>query len=365
MLSQYHFTCPRRRLLLACLVTVLVAGTARAQDQTLLASDLATHTSGASLRPVTEEDSSSSATAAPSTDSSASASTPPPSGADPAPSAPMPPPGVTSAPEVAANTATTPPLPTATTDPASDSPSQNVTINLINLMVKKNLISRDDADSLIRQAQQEADLARAQAANAQATADRALTAQQAQAAPAPAPAQTTSDDEVRVTYVPDVVKKQITDQVTQNVMEQTREEHMADTIAARQVPDWVKRFHVTGDVRVRYEDDMYPSGNAIGNFTNFNAINTSASGFNANSPAPFLPQYNADQDRNRFRLRARIGAGIDLGDNFTAGMRIGTGSDDNPVTENQTLGGANSGQGSIVASFATITVASRRSTTSA
>jgi hypothetical protein len=142
--------------------------------------------------------------------------------------------------------------------------------------------------------------------------------------------------------VPDVVKKEITDQVTQNVMQQTREEHLADTIAANQVPEWVKRLHLTGDIRVRFEGDMYPSGNAIGNFVNYNSINT-GSAFNVVNPVS-IPQYNVNENRDRLRLRLRIGAGIDLGGNFTAGVRVATGSDDNPVTENQTLGAA-SGQG--------------------
>ena len=52
-----------------------------------------------------------------------------------------------------------------------------------------------------------------------------------------------------------------------------------------------------------------------------------------------------DQNRNRFRLRARLGTEVDLDDGFTAGIRLATGNDDNPVTENQTFGGANSAQG--------------------
>jgi len=224
--------------------------------------------------------------------------------------------------------------------PITAEPSPNATINLINLMVKRNLISREDADGLIRQAQEEADVARAQTATTQATAERALATQQAQPASDPAPA--ASGDEVRVAYVPDVVKKQITDQVTQNVMEQTREESLAETVAASQVPDWVKHFHVSGDSRLRYEGDFYPEGSSVGSFTNFNSINA-GSGFVIG--ATQFPQYNVNQDRDRFRLRARIGAEIDLGQGFTAGLRLGTGADDSPVTENQTLGAANSGQG--------------------
>ena len=232
------------------------------------------------------------------------------------------------------------------TPPAT--PSQNVTINLINLMVKRGLITKEDAADLIKQAEQEADVARAQAATAQAAAqkvdlvaDQAQKAAQAVAAAAPAPS---SDDDVRVPYVPEVVKNQIRDEVTQDVLKQDREEHL---VKQDNTPDWVKHFRVAGDVRARYEDDTFPSGNSPGQIFNFNAINTG-------SPLAFVggvafpnpvPTYNVDQERTRLRLRARIGAEVDLSQNFTAGLRIGTGSDNQPVSQNQTLGGVNGGQG--------------------
>jgi hypothetical protein len=256
-------------------------------------------------------------------------------------------PSLTASTDVAVNNVAPSVAPKISASPAA--PTTNATVNLINLMVKRNLISRDDADGLIRQAQQEADNARATQATTAATAERALTIQQTQPAPAPAPqANAGGDDEMRISYVPDIVKKQIADQVTQNVMEQNRDEHLADTIAASRVPEWVQRLHLTGDIRLRYEGDFFPSGNAQGgNFINFNAINTgSAFNVSTSNPNPFTPpQYNVNEDRNRFRLRLRIGAGIDLGSNFSAGVRVATGSDDNPTTENQTLGGVSSGQG--------------------
>jgi hypothetical protein len=211
-------------------------------------------------------------------------------------------------------------------------------VNLVNLLVAQHVITKEAGDRLIKQADQEAASARALIASTPAT--EPLPQSEPASGPAgPTAAVPASDDDVQVSYVPEVVKNQISDEVTAKVLKQTR----ADNLAARDdIPDWVKRFHVTGDIRIRYEGDFYPDGNSAGSFTNFNSINT-GSGFVIGSSQ--FPQFNVDQDRNRFRLRARIGAEIDLGQGFTAGMRVATGSDDSPVTENQTLGAANSAQG--------------------
>jgi hypothetical protein len=132
--------------------------------------------------------------------------------------------------------------------------------------------------------------------------------------------------------------------VKEDVMKQARQENWA---APNAIPDWVTRYHVTADLRVRYEGDFFPSGNDdSGVFHNFNSINTGApfdTGINSVAANP--PTYDVNQNRNRFRLRARIGAAIDVGDGFSAGLRLGTGQDDNPVTENQTIGLSNNGQG--------------------
>ncbi len=261
--------------------------------------------------------------------------------ADPAPSAPS---------VASDSTGTTPPTPSPSAEAVPSPPapaSPNAMVNLVNLLVAQHVITQEAGDRLIKQANQEADSARAQIASTQAEAERALTVQ---SSPTPAPAPATapaSDDEEQVNYVPDIVKNQIRDEVTEDVLKQTRDEK--DLVAKDDTPDWVKRFRVNGDIRVRYEGDFYPDGNSVGSFTNFNSINT-GSGFVVGSSQ--FPQYNVDQDRNRFRLRARIGAEIDLGQGFTAGMRVGTGADNSPVTENQTLGAANSGQGGNFSKYA-------------
>lgn len=254
--------------------------------------------------------------------------------ADPAPPAPA------TAPDSIGSTAPPTPAtsPTAAAAPAV-APSPNAMVNLVNLLVSQHVITKEAGDALIKQAEQEA--AAAQAAPAQAQASGS--GQAASLPGAPAPTTSADDDTVRVAYVPDVVKNQIRDEVKADVMKQAQDEHWS---SADTTPDWVHRFHITGDIRVRYEGDFFPDGNATGQIVNFNSINT-GSPFDINTltqKSGLIPTYNVDQDRDRFRLRARIGAGIDLGENFYAGMRLGTGSDDQPVSENQTLGGA-SGQG--------------------
>jgi hypothetical protein len=73
-------------------------------------------------------------------------------------------------------------------------------------------------------------------------------------------------------------------------------------------------------------------------FPDFGAINA-GSGFDVvgASNAPFI---NTTQDRERMRLRARLGVKADIADWIQADVRLATGSDRSPVSTNQTLGGA-------------------------
>lgn len=228
-----------------------------------------------------------------------------------------------------------------TTSSDKPTPTENVTINLINRLVQRGVLTKEDAEELIRQAEQDAVTARIQAqAEAGAAAARVL-AQKRPAAPA-------DDGAIRVTYIPEFVKKQIRDDLRQEVLSQARTENWA---APRTLPGWVPRFKLFGDIRVRYQSDRYPSGNDnSGAFPNFNAINT-GSPFDV-AGSLFSPQFNVDQDRNRVRLRARLGFEADLGENFTAGIRLGTGENNSPVTQNQTLGLASQGQGGNFSKYA-------------
>jgi hypothetical protein len=208
---------------------------------------------------------------------------------------------------------------------SSATPSPNATINLINLLVKQGVLTAGQADALIKQANAEAAMASGVTGGSSTT-----------VAPTPAPA---PDGSVRVTYVPEVVRKKIKEEVKQEVLAQAKSENWA---APNTFPDWVSRIKVTGDVRGRYEGSFFPSGNDNSpenlNRVNYNAINTGAPYNLSKANERYWPSYNVDQDRNRYRLRARLGVDADLGEGFSSGLRIATGDSNSPVSTNQTLG---------------------------
>jgi Putative porin len=264
------------------------------------------------------------------------------------------------------------PAPTLTVpaQPAESSvlPSENATINLIRRLVKRGVLTQEDADELIKMA--EADAAKGRAQNVQ-PAQSAVTASDLlppaaliqgapQSAPEPTPPPlpqlTAGPDAVRVTYIPEMVKNQLRDEIKDELIRGGYAATDGKGLAAAPpplYPDWVSRVKLFGDLRVRYEGDFYPGGNDnTGAFPNFNAINT-GSPFDASTTSNVRPPtFNVDTDRNRFRIRGRLGLSVDLGEGFTLGFRGATGENDSPVTENQSLGVANGGQGGNFSKYA-------------
>lgn len=211
-------------------------------------------------------------------------------------------------------------------------PSSNATVNLINLLVKQGTLSEEQAAVLVKQADDEAYVAR------QATRDAAAKAEGAEKKATGAADATSPPGTKRVTYVPEIVKKQLREEIRAEVMDRAHKENWA---SPGMYPEWAQRIRFYGDIRTRYEGVHYPAGN-YGLFENFNAINTGNPFLEDNTNAFnqfFFPTYNATQDRNRFRFRARLGADVDLYDDFTAGLRIATGDNSSPVSTNQTFGG--------------------------
>ncbi len=230
------------------------------------------------------------------------------------------------------------------------SASSNLAINLINRLVARGMLPKEDADELIKQAEGETAIAQAHAAAQQEMTVRTAV-EQAVAAVQNTPAEQpmgADDESMRITYIPDAVKAQIRDEVRADVMAQAKNENWA---APRLMPEWTSRIKLFGDIRVRGEGVYFADGNDnTGAFPNFNAINTGAP-FDI-SGTVFSPQLNVDQDRQRWRLRARFGIEADLGNGFSAGIRLATGENNSPTTTNQSLGAANNAQGGNFSKYA-------------
>ncbi len=211
-------------------------------------------------------------------------------------------------------------------------PSPNATAALVNMLVEKKIITEDQAADIIKQADDEDYVGREAAKDAtEKAADAAKAAKDAALAASPPGTK-------HVAYVPEVVKKQLRDEIKKEVMDQAQRENWASPGA---YPEWASRIRMYGDIRTRYEGIFYPGGNAKG-LPNFNAVNTgnpidfSQFGLDSNQ----FPSFDTDQDRDRFRLRVRLGVDADLSDGFTAGIRIATGDSSTPVSTNQTFGGS-------------------------
>jgi hypothetical protein len=222
----------------------------------------------------------------------------------------------------------------ATTRPSvsrTPAPSPNVNVNIINLLVKQGVFTEEQGAALIKEAEDEAYVARQALRDAAAKADSADKTATA-AADAASPPGTK-----HVVYVPEVVKKELREEIKGEVMTKAKQEGWA---APGTFPEWSSRIRFYGDIRARYEWDFFPQGNDPQAAVNYNAINT-GSPYDTSSANPnFWPTYDTNQNRQRARLRARLGMEADLSEGFWAGLKIGTGDTNSPVSFNQALGGS-------------------------
>ena len=198
---------------------------------------------------------------------------------------------------------------------------RNTVINLLQALVDKGLLTREQAQQLVKQAQDKA--------TADAAALAAKNAAQAKE----------EQNAVRVPYVPQIVKDEISKQVEEevkpavvaDVVKEAKDEKWGVPAA---LPEWLSRVHVFGDVTFREQSDIFPRDNSINQILDYNAVNTA--GGIAKTTYPFI---DTTDDRNRFRLRARFGVEGDVSPYLTAFIRLASGSlTANAASESQTLG---------------------------
>ena len=179
------------------------------------------------------------------------------------------------------------------------------TTNLINLLVQEGVLPKDKADAMVKKASQDAAQQVKQAKVKEAAAGDAINT---------AP----EDKSVRVQYVPEHIKREMRAEIENEVM--TKLNYKAGTRLG--LPSWIDRIAFNGDIRLRYENDSFASRNALPA-----ALNTSDRNYNVS---------NTTEDRNRFRVRARLGADLNVNEWLVGGLRMTTGLASDPVSPNQT-----------------------------
>jgi hypothetical protein len=232
-------------------------------------------------------------------------------------------------PPAAAPPATAQPAPAAaqaTPSPAESAKAQeernlnelrNTVVNLLQALVDRGIITREQADAMVKAAQEKA------------AATAAAAAQQQKA----------EEGAVRVPYVPEIVKDQIRDELAAelgpSVKQQVVQEVSSKGSLFSALPEWIQRMQWSGDIRLRGEADDFANNNATNYYLDYNAIN-SAGGVSKAGSAALL---NTTQDDNRLRTRLRFGFDDDLGSGWSMAMRLATGSTGEVIaTTNQTLG---------------------------
>lgn len=194
---------------------------------------------------------------------------------------------------------------------------RNTVINLLEALVQKGVMTREQAATMVAAAQEKA-VSDSAARNAEAADEK---------------------DAVRVTYVPEIVQQQISErvrgeirpEVVKDVMAQAREERWGIPGA---LPEWLTGVRISGDVRARAEGAVYAAGNATNAYLDFNAVN-SAGGVGAAGIDALL---NTTEDRLRSVGRARLGLTAKVGDSSTVDIRLATGNARTPNSTNQTMG---------------------------
>jgi hypothetical protein len=185
------------------------------------------------------------------------------------------------------------------------------TTSLVNLLVQEGVLSKDKAEALLKQAAQDAQKAK----DKDAVEAPVNTAE---------PVDAEIDKKmVRVQYVPDIVKNEMKKDIKNEVMA-TLNYKQGERLG---IPEWIDRFTWEGDMRLRYERQLFSDSNPSRKDFN-SANNIEGSGFELR---------NTTEDRNRSRVRLRFGFNAKVNDWITGGVRLTTGALNDSLTGNQTL----------------------------
>lgn len=203
---------------------------------------------------------------------------------------------------------------------------RNTVINLLENLVQRGVITREQAQSMVADAQSKA------AADAKAKSEQ----------------EDAEKDAVRVTHVPQTVRDEISKQVSAELKPQVAQEVIEQAKAEKwgvpgALPEWLNRISLFGDLRLRAERDdqdlpiLPDECESVGPdlcLLDYQAVNE-AGGISTDDESIYR---NITADRFRTRIRLRTGLEAKITDGVTAVARLASGNSGDPVSTNQTLG---------------------------
>lgn len=144
---------------------------------------------------------------------------------------------------------------------------------------------------------------------------------------------------LRVTHVPEAVREDIANKVRADVKQDVTGEVLAKAKTegwgiAGALPDWLRLLKLSGDFRLRVQQDTFGSDNAALSVIDYQVVNEKGSRTKAAEKA-FI---NTTEDRLRLRNRLRLQLDAKINDAIDFRTRLATGNAQDPVSTNQTQG---------------------------
>lgn len=203
---------------------------------------------------------------------------------------------------------------------------RNTVINLLESMVQKGIITHEQAEAMVKDAQSKAATTAAASATAESNTGAAST---------PPVAEPLEQGAISVPYIPAPVRERLAQEmapdITRRILMRAKTEGWGVPGA---LPEWLQGVQFYGDARFRAEADLYDKGNVLLSYLDYNVINARGGTGKAGLDALL----NVSINRERLVGRARLGAAVNLGGNFKLDLRLASGTLANPVSTNQTLG---------------------------
>jgi len=202
-------------------------------------------------------------------------------------------------------------------------------LNLIKQLAQKGILSKEDAEKMLKDADEssvksvavQSALAASAVAAQSGVAAANPEAQSGVAAASSVPAvEPVAPGVVRVPYIPESMKMEMTEIIKHEVLAQAKGERWGDPGA---LPEWLSRISFDGEFRLRNQDDRFPVGNIP------------PSSYN---PVGLTLISNTTNTHDYSRILARLGMKARVSEDTIVVFRIGTGNTNSVPSPNQTMG---------------------------